>query len=148
MFAVEEEDAGRVQPTHRLSPIGALSALQLAQQQVAPSEEVNSACDCECKAALSGFLITTTEALWSEALKPNGSSGAAQWPADQTAVVLHSFWVCNEERIAWMRLSRKIIMPTTGMAAAMHAHTAKSNGASREKMLIFSSDLRIRIPTE
>jgi len=34
------------------------------------------------------------------------------------------------------------------MAAAMQAHTAKSNGAKREKMLIFSSGFLMRIPTE
>lgn len=54
------------------------------------------------------------------------------------------FWFRND----WIRASRKISRPTTGMAAAMQAHTARSKGAKSEKMLIFSSGLRSRIPTE
>ena len=53
----------------------------------------------------------------------------------------------EEERSVCSRLRRKISTPTTGMAAAMQAHTARSKGAKREKMLIFSSGLRIRMPT-
>lgn len=54
------------------------------------------------------------------------------------------FWFRRD----WIRASRKMSTPTTGMAAAMQAHTARSKGAKSEKMLIFSSGLRRRMPTE
>lgn len=49
---------------------------------------------------------------------------------------------------AWIRFKTNIRTPTIGMAAAIQAHTAKSKGAKREKMLIFSSGFLIKIPTE
>lgn len=63
----------------------------------------------------------------------------AGWPGG-------AFWL-EEERSACSLLSRKMSTPTTGIAAAIHAQTARSNGANSEKMLIFSSGFRSRMPT-
>lgn len=60
-------------------------------------------------------------------------------------------FACDDEvcaLTAWIRFRTNISTPTTGITAAIQAHTAKSKGAKSEKMFILSSGFLIRIPTE
>ena len=57
--------------------------------------------------------VTTTEVPWSMTLNPSCSSGAGQWPSDQTVVLLGSFhvWMCS-----YVNVMRAILRKTIAVS--------------------------------